>query len=98
MPLASFLKRNLGRFSHIYAKKHLVVEISVHLQIPQLSLCGRARRLKRTGLTGIAFAPTGVISRTAAERASIARRICSWLLAEEGILMSQVPRLVRVSC
>jgi hypothetical protein len=31
MPLASFVKRNLGRFSHIYAKKHLIVEISVQV-------------------------------------------------------------------
>jgi hypothetical protein len=29
MPLASFVKRNPGRLSHICAKKHLIVEISV---------------------------------------------------------------------
>jgi hypothetical protein len=40
MPLASFVKRNLGCFSHIYAKKHLVVEISV-----QSSECGKLARV-----------------------------------------------------
>jgi hypothetical protein len=30
MPLASFVKRDPGCVSHIDAKKHLVVEISVH--------------------------------------------------------------------
>jgi hypothetical protein len=30
MLLASFVKRNLGRLLHIYAKKHFVVEISIH--------------------------------------------------------------------
>jgi hypothetical protein len=49
MPLASFVKRNPGRLSHIYAKKHLVVEISVQRDtylVPwtQFNLCWSIQR------------------------------------------------------
>jgi hypothetical protein len=43
MPLASFVKRNPGRLSHIYAKRHLVVEISVQAS----GSCSLRRRYMR---------------------------------------------------
>jgi hypothetical protein len=40
MPLASFVKRNLDRFSHIYAKKHLIIEFPYALASSLRRLAG----------------------------------------------------------